>query len=200
LVPERVWQELARGLAEPQPARMFEVLAACGASRRLFPEIDPGPPTLAALARAADARYSVTVRFGVLAWPLGAEGEPALQAACERLRVPNAERDLARLVCRLRAPLERAHAADAARLLALLKAADAFRRGERFVQLVAVASVCEPGPATEAAVRRLERALAAAAGVDAGRIAREASSKAEIPARLDAARERAIRAALGADG
>ena len=40
LVPERVWQELARGLMEARPSRMFEVLRECGALARLFPEID----------------------------------------------------------------------------------------------------------------------------------------------------------------
>lgn len=40
LVPERVWQELARGLMEPRPSRMFEVLRDCGALARLLPEVD----------------------------------------------------------------------------------------------------------------------------------------------------------------
>ena len=40
LVPERVWQELARGLMEARPARMFEVLRECGALVRLLPELD----------------------------------------------------------------------------------------------------------------------------------------------------------------
>ena len=40
LVPERVWQELSRGLMEAQPARMFEVLRGCGALARLLPEVD----------------------------------------------------------------------------------------------------------------------------------------------------------------
>jgi len=40
LVPERVWQELARGLMEQQPSRMFEVLRGCGALQRLLPEVD----------------------------------------------------------------------------------------------------------------------------------------------------------------
>ena len=34
LVPERVWQELARGLMEARPSRMFEVLRDCGALAR----------------------------------------------------------------------------------------------------------------------------------------------------------------------
>lgn len=40
LVPERVFQELARALAEPEPAAFFQVLRDCGALARLFPEID----------------------------------------------------------------------------------------------------------------------------------------------------------------
>ena len=40
LVPERVWQELAKGLMAPKPSRMFEVLRACGALKVLLPELD----------------------------------------------------------------------------------------------------------------------------------------------------------------
>jgi tRNA nucleotidyltransferase (CCA-adding enzyme) len=40
LVAERVWQELARGLMEQRPSRMFEVLRECGALQRLLPEVD----------------------------------------------------------------------------------------------------------------------------------------------------------------
>jgi len=40
LVPERVWQELARGLMEARPSRMLEVLRNCGALAVLLPEVD----------------------------------------------------------------------------------------------------------------------------------------------------------------
>jgi len=40
LVAERVWQELARGLMENKPSRMFEVLRQCGALKQLLPEVD----------------------------------------------------------------------------------------------------------------------------------------------------------------
>jgi tRNA nucleotidyltransferase (CCA-adding enzyme) len=40
LVSERVWQEIAKGLMEKQPSRMFEVLRECGALQRLLPELD----------------------------------------------------------------------------------------------------------------------------------------------------------------
>jgi tRNA nucleotidyltransferase (CCA-adding enzyme) len=49
LVPERVWQELARGLMEARPSRMLAVLRDCGALSRVLPELDrlwgvPQPP------------------------------------------------------------------------------------------------------------------------------------------------------------
>ncbi len=40
LVPERVWQELSRGLMEQRPSRMLEVLRGCGALRVVLPEVD----------------------------------------------------------------------------------------------------------------------------------------------------------------
>ncbi|MBI5924833.1 MAG: multifunctional CCA addition/repair protein [Aquabacterium sp.] len=40
LVPERVWQELARGMMEDKPSRMFDILRNCGALARLLPEVD----------------------------------------------------------------------------------------------------------------------------------------------------------------
>ena len=40
LVPERVWQELSRGLMERAPSRMFAVLLECGALARVLPEVD----------------------------------------------------------------------------------------------------------------------------------------------------------------
>ena len=40
LVPERVWHELARGLQEARPSRLFDVLRECGALARVMPEVD----------------------------------------------------------------------------------------------------------------------------------------------------------------
>ena len=40
LVAERVWQELARGLMEAQPSRMFKVLRDCGALAVVLPEVN----------------------------------------------------------------------------------------------------------------------------------------------------------------
>jgi tRNA nucleotidyltransferase (CCA-adding enzyme) len=40
LVPERVWQEIARGLMETRPSRMLVALRECGALARVLPEVD----------------------------------------------------------------------------------------------------------------------------------------------------------------
>src|SRR5262245_9950324 len=40
LAPERVWQELTRGLMEPHPSRMLTVLRDCRALVHLLPEVD----------------------------------------------------------------------------------------------------------------------------------------------------------------
>jgi tRNA nucleotidyltransferase (CCA-adding enzyme) len=40
LVPERVWQELSRGLMAERPSRMLAVLRECGALQVLLPEVD----------------------------------------------------------------------------------------------------------------------------------------------------------------
>ncbi len=185
LVAERVWQEFARGLAEAHPARLFAVLADCGALGKLLPELEIDE---AALARAARAGAPLAVRFAVLAWPLA---EPAVRALGERLRVPNEVRELALALCRCRDLIAAARTAAPAALLELLKCADALRRPERFSELLFAARLAAPDIDTE----RGEAARAAAAAVDAGALARGSPDPAAIAARLDAAREAAIASA-----
>ncbi len=92
LVPERVWQELSRGLMERQPSRMFLVLRECGALAKLFPEIDrlfgvPQPPehhpeidtgahVMLVVDWAARQGYSLAVRFAALTHDLGKGATP----------------------------------------------------------------------------------------------------------------------------
>ncbi len=87
LVPERVWQELAKGLMEAKPSRMFEVLRECGALKRIMPELDrlwgvPQPPqhhpeidtgvhVMMVVDYAAAQGYSLPVRFAALTHDLG---------------------------------------------------------------------------------------------------------------------------------
>ncbi|HEX3170228.1 MAG TPA: multifunctional CCA tRNA nucleotidyl transferase/2'3'-cyclic phosphodiesterase/2'nucleotidase/phosphatase, partial [Burkholderiales bacterium] len=72
LVAERVWQELARGLMEQRPSRMFEVLAECGALAAILPElaaVTPGAAgarRLATLDAVAAHGLGLAERFAVL--------------------------------------------------------------------------------------------------------------------------------------
>jgi tRNA nucleotidyltransferase (CCA-adding enzyme) len=186
LVPERVWQEFARGLTEPHPELMFEVLGRCGLAARL---LDGVKPIREILARAARAGASLPVRFAVMAWP---HQEADVAALCERLKAPNEVRDLALLACRNRIALRGAALATPPALLELLKRTDAFRRAERFAELLEVARLA----ALDVDTRRLERARAAAAAVDAGALAARATAPAEIARLIDEARCRAIAQAL----
>jgi tRNA nucleotidyltransferase (CCA-adding enzyme) len=87
LVPERVWQELSRGLMEEKPSRMFEALRACGALARIMPEldalfgvpqpvehhpeIDTGIHVMRVVDYAAARGWSLPVRFAALTHDLG---------------------------------------------------------------------------------------------------------------------------------
>lgn len=87
LVAERVWQEIARGLMEPAPARMFELLHQCSALAVLLPEldrlwgvpqrpeyhpeIDCGVHTMMVLSVAAQLQAPLPVRFACLCHDLG---------------------------------------------------------------------------------------------------------------------------------
>ena len=93
LVPERVWQELARGLMEAKPSRMFAVLRACGALQvvlpevdRLWgvpqraeyhPEIDTGVHLMMVLDMAARLQAPLAVRLACLTHDLGKGTTPA---------------------------------------------------------------------------------------------------------------------------
>jgi tRNA nucleotidyltransferase (CCA-adding enzyme) len=182
LVPERVWQEFSRGLAEAHPERMFEVLQACGLADKLLNGVKP---ITQFLLRAAKAKAPVPVRFAVIAWP---HREADVDAVCERLKAPNDVRELALLACRNRVALRAAPLATPAALLELLKRTDALRRPERFADLLEAARLAS----LDLDTARLQRALAAASAVDAGAIAGKAPSPADIPKLIDAARERAI--------
>ena len=175
LVPERVWQEFAKGLMELEPQRMFDVLEACGLRRKLLAELNDVPRLHGTLAQ----------RFAQLAWPLK---EAEVEALCNRLKVPGDVRELALLGCRNRVALRASRLAAPQALLELLKRTDAFRRPERFQDLLAVARRDEPVIDTS----RLEQAFAAATSVDAGAIAKKAPSPADIPGLIDEARIDAI--------
>lgn len=129
LVPERVWQELARGLMEPVPSRMVELLREVGALARVLPEVDAlfgvsqrrddhpegdaGAHTLLALDRAAELEAPLEARFAVLLHDIGKACTPAEE-------LPHHPRHDERGVALVRQCCERLRAPRACRDLALM--------------------------------------------------------------------------------
>jgi tRNA nucleotidyltransferase (CCA-adding enzyme) len=198
LVPERVWQEFARGLMENKPSRMFEVLRECGALERVAPELDAqwddldaAREAMRALDAAAGAGATLPARCAVLArWlvPL------AVESLAQRLKLPADCRDLALLAARYANTVLDAAELDAPEVLDLFNVTDAWRRPERFAGLVAAAVAGEAD--ADAVTARLERARQAAQAVDAGAIAKASPNAGEIQARIAAERLNAITRAL----
>ncbi len=122
LVPERVWQELSRGLMEAVPSRMFELLRDCGALAVLLPEVDrlwgvPQPEAhhpevdtgvhlMMVLDMAAQLRTALPVRFACLVHDLGKGTTPA-EVLPRHIGHEQRSAQLLRAVCeRWRVPVE----------------------------------------------------------------------------------------------
>jgi len=161
LVPERVWQELSRGLMEQHPSRMLDVLRRCGALARILPELKLPDPSDSApvsvdthaawehLMRVVDTaalwKLPLAVRFACLTYSLGQRPEPdttadptattnprLLKTLCERIRVPVECRELAEVVAREHVYLQASDTLEAADVVRLLERCDALRKPERF--------------------------------------------------------------------
>lgn len=235
LVPERVWQELARGLMERQPSRMFEVLRSCGALAKLLPEvdrlwgvpqraeyhpeIDTGVHLMMVLDMAAQLDAPLPVRFACLGHDLGKGTTPVaelprhigheersarlLKGLCQRLRVPTDCREIADVVAREHGNIHRSGEFNPAALVRLLERCDAFRKPQRFADIL-LACECDargrlglseqPYPQRQ----RLLLALTAAQSVPTHEVAAAAEAQGEsgakIGERVHAARVQAVAA------
>ncbi|WP_431098338.1 multifunctional CCA addition/repair protein [Polaromonas aquatica] len=168
LVPERVWQELARGLMETKPSRMLEVLRESGALQKLLPEVarlwgvpqradyhpevDTGVHLTMVMDMSARLQAGLAVRFSCLCHDLGKGTTPAdilprhinheersaflLKDVCERLRVPVECREMADVVAREHGNIHRSEDFSAAAVVRLLERCDAFRKPQRFADVL----------------------------------------------------------------
>lgn len=163
LVAERVWQEIARGLMEAQPSRMFEVLHACGALTILLPELEavwcqhlqtnsasenPATTTASDILRIVDhaAQHStcLAVRFACLIYRIydaqtATGATPASQLhplPWARLRIPTECSEISELLIRESANIKNAQEAEPEALLELLERCDALRKPERFKRVL----------------------------------------------------------------
>lgn len=238
LVPERVWQELARGLMERAPSRMLEVLRDCGALARILPELDalwgvPQPPLhhpevdtgvhiALVVDYAAEQGYALEVRFAALLHDLGKGVTPAdewprhhgheglgvtlIEAVCKRLKVPNECRDLALMTAREHGNVCRALQLRANTIVTLLSRCDAWRKPERFAQMLLACECDARGRGSRGHPLRetpfpqrphLLAALAAARAVNTGEIAARCGDRRErIPEAIHQARVEAVQQTL----
>ena len=140
---QKIFPELAALYGIPQPPRWH-------------PEVDTGVHVMLVVRYAAKIGAPKSVRFAALMHDLGkalspAErwpshrgheeaGVPLIIDLCDRLKVPNEFRELAILTARHHASVHRAAELTPTTLLKLLETVDAFRRPERFVELL---TACE---------------------------------------------------------
>jgi tRNA nucleotidyltransferase (CCA-adding enzyme) len=134
-----IYPEIDALFGVPQPAQWH-------------PEIDTGLHTLMVLDQAAQLSANPTVRFAALVHDLGKGTTPRadwpshhgheqrsvelIDNLCARLRVPTEYRDLAVIVARYHGNVHRAFELRPTTILEMLEKADAFRRPERFAQVL----------------------------------------------------------------
>ena len=195
LVPERVWQELARGLMERQPSRLFEVLHGCGALARLLPELNRvwNDRSGRLIDAAALNDEPLDVRWALLTIDLtSAEDSSAAEALAQRLRVPAELRAMAQLLAREYGSVEHAFGLSADAMLKIIERSDGIRRPDRFLRMLKASSYVhraihasmrpsmhpsthsptQGGQTPHPEAKRFVQALNAARSVDAGSVAR----------------------------
>ncbi|WP_227367652.1 polynucleotide adenylyltransferase [Halomonas sp. M20] len=164
LVAERVWQETEKALSEPRSQAYFETLHDCGALEALMPELAENAQLKEALARMErlpqDNEHPARWRWARLCEHLD---EPRRQALEERLRIPNAWRDLARQVMLTRELWNEANESgpSAEDILGWLNRIDAWRRSERVAPLLSLVRLENAALATKLALagRRASRVV-----------------------------------------
>ena len=143
LVPERVWQEIARGLMEKQPSRMFDVLRETGALARVMPEMNTMLATDVRMKhivdRAAQFEFPLAVRWAAMLSACKSADLTLITQLCTRLKVPTEVRDLALLTRREHDEVANALSLQPESVVRLFERCDAFRRPLRLTHLTQTA-------------------------------------------------------------
>ncbi|MBI6503487.1 multifunctional CCA addition/repair protein [Proteus mirabilis] len=124
------------------------------APKKWHPEIDTGIHTMMVLAMASRLTDDIAVRFSALChdlgkgvtpvenWPHhhghGPAGIPLVEALCQRYRIPNQIRDLAKLAAKYHDHLHRIEKMRPSKIIRLFDAIDAWRKPERIDQLAII--------------------------------------------------------------
>lgn len=126
LVPDRVWQEMDRALGEKNPEKFFEVLDQCGALNILFPYIK-SPLKF--------TDHKNAIRFAYLFLNNNQEN---IEYFCKKYPVPVYYKELAVLANRLHEIFHQEKQFSFEEIIKLLEIMDAYRRPERFDDLLMI--------------------------------------------------------------
>ena len=202
----RIFPEIDRLFGVPQPAKHH-------------PEVDTGAHLLLCLEQAVRLPADTPVRFAVLVHDLGkgttppeewprhigheSRGAQLVREFCQRLRVPNAYRDLGILVAEYHTLCHRALELRPKTLLKLLQALDALRKPKRFEQFLLACEIDARGRKglenrDYPQVERLRAAYQAIATVDVRPLVEQGLKGADLQEAIRQARLRAIVEALRA--
>lgn len=193
LVPERVWQEISRGLMQNQPSRMFEVLKSCKALEALFPvdllDEDILKNTLRELDQVALNNFDLKLRFATL---MSRIGEVQAKEWFEEQRIPMEERAYAQIFRIWRQLYSDDLELSPNRTLLFFDQVDLWRKPQRLLEIFNLGKVL--GISTNRWIQAVEIVL----GVDAGSIANSVSGRTgeEIKQAIHLARLKALEAAL----
>jgi tRNA nucleotidyltransferase (CCA-adding enzyme) len=179
LVPERIWQEISRGLMEPSPAMMFSVLEEVGALPVILPELvgQLTPTVMQVLNEMAEQQESLVRRFAALTFSLERQ---ALQTLGKRLRLPQDILTVALILNQEKKALAQATSLTVEVLLNTLLRCDALRRLARFEDILVVISWCMP-QLPKHTTDFLLSAAQALRRLDGGEIAARCTKAEEIP-------------------
>lgn len=191
LVPERVWQELHKGLKTAHPIRMMQVLNDCGALARVIPGIIINAAVVQSVQCAVEQTLNTEQIFALLC-----HQSPDPAAIAMHLRAPTAYKDLARLLPQFLVGSTSIQTDDnqAQAVAELCQRCDVLRRAARFALLIHAA-----GCASRVDLRPWLDYAAAFSGVDAGAIAQSYQAKgqsAQIAQAVWQARVAAVNTAL----
>jgi tRNA nucleotidyltransferase (CCA-adding enzyme) len=197
LSPERVWQELGRGMGSADPLRMIEVLLETGAADQFL------PPQLIAVCRNQQLKKQLASNFDLLAENKVADvdlvcavlladlSEEAIRQWSETIRMPHGTRDFSELFSALKKRVTQ-QSYSAVDILAWFNRADVWRKPERAEKLIALAGVLD------LQVEQISSALAAAQAIDSQAVIQSLTAAEQqqgecIRAAIDAARLQAVK-------
>lgn len=199
LVPERVQQELDKGMNTANPARMFQALRDWGALERLFPQCPWQHFTLSLQALEVSAQTGLPLPSRWCAWIATLlhdqpDNQHLISAWSARYHWSQEKQRRLTLACDLGPVMRQLSPAQPEAWLPLLEQYDAWRRPQRFLQaldLQACLSPIFPHSQLDLATRG-RQALNVCLNLDSAAIARSTPHPRDIPAQLQAQRRAAL--------